>query len=149
MSWALLDFPEVGIVYDLLVEPGNSANVYAGTSRYGFYYSTDGGDTWQSANSGLPDTSWVSRILLSSAQVYIAVSGGGEGAVYESSRDSFQWEKLGAAGFEPVIYTANLSLKKNCVLAGAKGVYVFCYEKSLKRQVNLGSIECLLHSSQK
>ena len=54
VNWERLDFPEVGIVYDLLVNPLNSQIVYAGTWRYGFYFSTNGGTSWQSANAGLP-----------------------------------------------------------------------------------------------
>jgi photosystem II stability/assembly factor-like uncharacterized protein len=123
-NWERLDFPEVGIIYDLLVHPTQSNIIYAGTWFYGFFFSTDGGTSWQKVNAGLPDTSWVNKIVIAQGKVSIAANGGGYGSVYESSQDSYDWIKVGTVGFEPVIYTTNLSVKNNQIFAGAFGIYV-------------------------
>ncbi|MEE9465628.1 MAG: carboxypeptidase-like regulatory domain-containing protein [Candidatus Neomarinimicrobiota bacterium] len=123
-NWDRLDFPEVGIVYDLLVHPIYSTHVFAGTWRYGFYFSTNSGASWHQANSGLSDTSWVNKIFIASNKVYISANGGGNGTVYYSFQDSYYWIRLGKKSFEPGIYTANLSPRSNRLLIGAEGLYV-------------------------
>ena len=46
--WERLGFPDDGVeVWSLLVHPGNSRILYAGTSPVGVYRSDDGGDTWR------------------------------------------------------------------------------------------------------
>ncbi len=99
-SWKRLDFPEVGIVHDLLVHPAHPEIVYAGTWMYGFYFSNNGGTSWQKANLGLADTTSVRKIVLSPAgRIYIAANDMEKGAVYESVQDNIHWTMIGDHGF--------------------------------------------------
>ncbi len=120
-SWDRLDFPEVGIVNDLLVHPAHPEIVYAGTWRYGFYYSTNGGTTWENANTGLPDTVGVRRVQLSDAGIYIAANDMSKGAAYLRSQDG-RWTMVGAQTFVR-INTIAVS-RRGTVYAGALGIYV-------------------------
>src|SRR5688500_20395225 len=54
--WQRLAFPESGLqVWSILVHPGDSRRLYAGTSPLGVFRSDDGGDTWpRLPNAGQP-----------------------------------------------------------------------------------------------
>jgi photosystem II stability/assembly factor-like uncharacterized protein len=118
-NWKQLDFPEVGIVYDLLVHPVNSEIVYAGTWHYGFYFSKNGGTSWQSANTKLPNPTWVPKIVISQTHIYIAANG----AVYESSQNNISWRTIGNKSFEQGVNVVSYSAKQNRLLLGASGIY--------------------------
>jgi photosystem II stability/assembly factor-like uncharacterized protein len=131
-NWKQLDFPEVGIVYDLFVHPLNSKIVYAGTWRHGFYFSKNEGTSWQSANVGLPDPNWVHKIAISRTQIYIAANGGGMGAVYESSQNNINWKMVGNKSFEQGVNIVSYSAKRNRLLLGAPGIYALTIISNVK-----------------
>jgi len=121
-SWERMDFPEVGIINDLIVHPSHTNNVYTGTWRYGFYFSTNGGTSWENANTGLPDTVGVRRVQLSDAgHIYIAANDMGKGAAYLRSQDE-HWTMIGAQTFVR-INTIAVS-RRGAVYAGVSGIYV-------------------------
>jgi len=123
-SWERLDFPEVGIVHDLLVHPSYAQIVYAGTWYYGFYHTTNGGTSWLKANLGFADTISVRKIaLLSVKQIYIAANDMHKGAAYESNQDDIKWEIIGTYMFKEGINTLEVS-KQGAIFAGAYGIYV-------------------------
>jgi photosystem II stability/assembly factor-like uncharacterized protein len=55
-SWSRLNLPLASndLVIDLAIDPQDSGMVYAGTAAEGVFKSTDGGESWSLANSGLP-----------------------------------------------------------------------------------------------
>lgn len=124
-NWTRLNFPEVGIVYDLLVHPTNSETVYAGTWRYGFYFSRNGGSSWQSGNVGLPNPTWVHRIVVSQTHIYIAVNGGGFGAIYESLQNDINWRIVAKKSFVQGVNIVSYSTKQSKLFLGATGIYAF------------------------
>ena len=122
-SWKRLDFPEVGIVYDLLVHPAHSNIVYAGTWRHGFYFSRNGGANWQDANLGLPDTTTVLKIsALSTMKIYIAAKARQKGGVFTSDGDAIHWSLLGDHSFGVGASTITAT-PEVAILAGAAGIY--------------------------
>lgn len=122
-SWVRLDFPEVGIVNDLLVHPNHPGTIYTGTWLYGFYTSTDGGISWEEANTGLPDVAFVKKIALSSSgDLYIAVYDGENGSVYAASEDTFQWTALDDLMDQGIIHALTVT-SSGMILAGGKGIY--------------------------
>lgn len=121
--WNRLDFPEVGIVHDLLVNPSDLDIVYAGTWRYGFYLTTNAGTTWHSTNAGLPDTVSVRRISVSPGkEIYIAGNDMRKGAVYETAQDNIEWTMIGNATFERINTIAGS--KEGAIYGGATGIYM-------------------------
>ena len=127
--WERLDFPEVGIVYDLLVDPINSGTIYAGTWRHGFYLSTDGGDSWQEENVGFEDTVYVVKIgLLSDGELILAVFNQRKGAAYRSKLDNIEWSIVDTLIFWEGINTLFIS-DNDQVAVGARGIYLLSLEQ--------------------
>jgi len=122
-NWKQLDFPEVGIIYDLLVHPLNSEIVYAGTWYHGFYFSRNAGTSWQRANAGLPDTNSVRKIAVAKTKVYIAANDRKKGAIYESSQNNINWKMVGNKSFEQGVNFVSYSAKQSRLLLGAPGIY--------------------------
>ncbi|MFQ6608827.1 MAG: WD40/YVTN/BNR-like repeat-containing protein [Fidelibacterota bacterium] len=121
-SWQRLDFPEVGIVHDLLVHPSDSDIIYAGTWRTGFYSSNDGGITWQHTNSGLQDTTSVRKIVLSQNEIFIATNDRHKGAIYKSDPQDINWLMVGDQVFDQV-RTVSSVLDSNRIFVGVDGIY--------------------------
>lgn len=121
--WEKLSLPEVGIVEDVLVHPGDSEIVYVGTWRHGFYFSKNGGISWQSTNTGLLEPVAISKIVLASSKLYIAASDTNRGAVYESHQDTIAWKLVGQRWFNEGVRVVSHSAQRNKLLLGAFGVY--------------------------
>jgi photosystem II stability/assembly factor-like uncharacterized protein len=122
-NWKQLNFPDVGIVHDLLVHPLNSDIVYAGTWYHGFYFSRNAGTSWQRANAGLPDTNSVRKIVTAKTKVYIAANDRKKGASYESFQNNINWKMVGNKSFEQGVNFVSYSAKQNRLLLGAPGIY--------------------------
>src|SRR5215831_15584352 len=79
------------VVSFVAVDPKNSSTIYAATRR-GVFKSTDGGESWAGANSGLTDNN-VSMIVIdpvTPATLYAADAGG----IYKSLDAARSWNKL-------------------------------------------------------
>lgn len=125
VNWERLDFPEVGLVHDLIVHTTSSDTVYAGTWFYGFYQSTNSGISWYSENSGLSDTVSIRKIIKDSTTIYIAGNDMSIGAVYQSNQNNIIWVMIGNDGFEQGVNTINFLTNKNKILAGTSGIYSY------------------------
>src|SRR5437899_2516260 len=53
-SWTSIG-PDGGFIMALAIDPVTPATLYAGTYRGGVFKSTNGGESWIAANTGLPD----------------------------------------------------------------------------------------------
>ncbi|MFH0882251.1 MAG: YCF48-related protein [bacterium] len=91
-TWERLNFPELGVVYDLAYSNQHPKILCAGLMRHGFFYSLDDGQTWLKGNKGLSDTVTVSSISLAlDGKIYISANDIKKGAVYISSIDPIEW----------------------------------------------------------
>jgi photosystem II stability/assembly factor-like uncharacterized protein len=89
----------VSAVSFVAVDPKNSSTVYAATRR-GVFKSTDGGESWAGANSGLTDNN-VSMIVIdpeTPATLYAAAAGG----IYKSLDAAGSWNKLDTLPRKPI-----------------------------------------------
>ncbi len=123
-SWNRLNFPEVGIINDLLVHPDNSKTVYAGTWGSGFYISRNSGESWNVVNNGLLDTSQVLKIDVSHTQIYAAVSFRDTGVVFTSYQDNINWVVVGEHGFKQRIRSVKYIYGSEKLLMGSSGIYM-------------------------
>jgi len=74
------------------VDPANPSNVYAAAAEGGLYKSTDGGETWATADSGL-GALWVLGIAIDpsgTSTMYLATGGG----VYKSGDGAQSWSAI-------------------------------------------------------
>jgi hypothetical protein len=84
---------EGGAVYSLAVDPGNSNNVYAGTSSGKVYKSTDGGLGWSLSSVGLAGGAVYSMAIDPGNPSVIYA---GTDAVYRSINGGASWSTFGA-----------------------------------------------------
>ena len=95
-TWAS-SLPAVGIA-GLMVDPGNSAIIYAITQSNGIYRSLDGGKQWNTINRGLPlplRQSWF--LIIDPVNSETIYTGTGQG-VFISSDRGYSWHKFDAVG---------------------------------------------------
>lgn len=87
LKWQLVK--ELIDVYQLAIDPGNAAVMYAGSHREGIYKSLDGGTSWNGFNSGLSSKEvWsVAVDPHNSSVVYAATTGG----LYKSADAGSNW----------------------------------------------------------
>jgi photosystem II stability/assembly factor-like uncharacterized protein len=97
VTWSESRFKDIGVlatcVLALLVDPQNSANLYAAFQDGGVFKSTDAGATWNAANSGLsPDSPFNTVVALaidpSNPKTLYAVSFSG---VFKSNDAGMSW----------------------------------------------------------
>ena len=95
--------PPGGSVSTLLASPASSSVLYAGTPENGVFFSADAGQTWTSANNGLPPSSATGRQTLYT--VYALASGGqyvyaatAAGLFYSSAQGIPNWVPLAPTG---------------------------------------------------
>ena len=125
-TWNRLTFPEVGIIHDLDVHPGNPDVIYAGTWHYGFFRSQDEGVSWESCNQGLLDTTSVREIIVSpDNSIIIAANDMYKGAIYRSPNDSISWTMVDTS-FSGGVNTISLSNHGELYL-GKVGIYLLTY----------------------
>ena len=119
LHWQLTSLPEVGIVYDIKVDPILTNYVYCGTWQFGFYLSNNSGNTWEKFNNGLPDTSTVYEIQLENNRIFIVSNWGDSGGIYVKEK-SEDWHKIGINGGRVNTILTN----KNKIFAGCNGLYM-------------------------
>jgi photosystem II stability/assembly factor-like uncharacterized protein len=97
-SWQRMDIPELGISY-LLVDLFDSANIYAGVSRNGVYYSPNHGADWVAACSGFQGNFGEVKLAMNAERIYAATCGQDTSFVYYSPHDELHWKIVGNHGF--------------------------------------------------
>jgi len=81
------------IVTTLAFSASDLTIVYAGTSDYGVYKSTDGGQTWSPANLGMVDYN-ISALAVHPQNPNIVLAGSGDGALFKSDDGGQSWQNL-------------------------------------------------------
>jgi hypothetical protein len=118
-------------MYALAVDPQDSRTVYLSTVTKGLYKSTDGGETWNPASSGLPQTSngnYTSTSVIAvdpqnSGTVYAAPSGAG---VFRSTDGGASWTAANAGLTSLSISSLAVDVQNpNTIYAGTTGAGVF------------------------
>ena len=85
--------PLGGIITTLATDPASSATVYAGTAGGGIFKSTDAGQSWTAANSGLTDPEvTVVAIAPSSPETFYAGTAGS--GVFKSTAGGQSWSPV-------------------------------------------------------
>lgn len=83
--------PDSQSITSLALSSQSSPTLFAGSSGQGLYRSQDGGDTWNSVNSGLPSGITINGIVLDQTQpglVYLGTNAG----VFLSTSDGDHWQ---------------------------------------------------------
>lgn len=97
LSWSQVS-AQLTSVKTIVVDPNNSAIVYAGTNASGVYKSTDGGSSWKPINHCIPQDRcspttmndiWVTSIIVDSGTVYLGSSSG----LYKSVDGGANWSQ--------------------------------------------------------
>jgi photosystem II stability/assembly factor-like uncharacterized protein len=122
-SWVeLTNAPPHGLT--IAVDPNNPSVIYSGNRYYQgrFYKSADAGDTWLVKDSGIPQGSWPSSIVidLRDSSLYVAIP---EGGVFKSTDRADSWN-FSSQGMTGTIDIANLALHpalSDTVFAAVKG----------------------------
>ncbi|MBM4176222.1 MAG: T9SS type A sorting domain-containing protein [Ignavibacteria bacterium] len=101
----------------IAIDPTNPENIYAGTGEATYsgasYYgrgllkSTNGGATWQHITSGLPSSSYFSRIVIRPGNSIQLLAALGTSGLYRSTNSGVTWTQLLAGRCDDVIYTAS------------------------------------------
>ena len=86
----------VGPVYAMAIDPSNSSIMYTGSSTLGIYKTTDGGTSWNTANTGLLNTAVLSlAISASNPQIlYAGTNYGANDGVYKTTDGGGSWTRL-------------------------------------------------------
>ncbi len=86
----------VGPVYAMAIDPSNSSIMYTGSSTVGIYKTTDGGTSWNTANTGLLNTAVLSlAISASNPQIlYAGTNYGTNDGVYKTTDGGGSWTRL-------------------------------------------------------
>jgi photosystem II stability/assembly factor-like uncharacterized protein len=150
-DWDKLEtLPETPV--SLAVAPTNAQIIYAGTPSSGVYRSTDGGQSWESLNTGLDMAPGVAlritamvvdeqnpeRIIVATA--YGLGSKVAGGSVYESLNGGRQWAKRGEA--EDVV--EKLSINRGVVYAAtSKGLTPYGQPSENQRVIDIPALQPL------
>jgi len=84
--------PEGGIIEEVVVDPSNPSNVYAGTSVSGLFKSVDGGQSWSPINNGLTSPG-INALAVDPQNSAIVVATGSDGSYISRDSGTF-WTKL-------------------------------------------------------
>jgi len=127
-TWVCTNLPQMGgLVHDILISPLAPNEVLAGVSFAGVWKSSDAGQAWASDNTGIPDSSNVTKIAFSifDDAFYVVVSRNDEGGVYMRRRNDASWRKIGIEGLNQSYYYNDLVVDTNgrALYFGLKGVY--------------------------
>ncbi len=97
--------PEGGYINALAIDPATPDTLYAGIYRGGVFKSTNGGGSWEAANTGLPSNTDVRALAIDPATPATLYAGTNGGGVFKSTNGGGSWE------------AANTGLTNNVVLA--------------------------------
>ncbi len=92
-GWSPCRGPEGAVIDAIAIDPTNSEILYIGTDADGVYKSTDGGENWIAANSGITNNN-IRALKInpqSAATVYAATSSGG---VFRSTDGGGSWAEV-------------------------------------------------------
>ncbi len=99
----------------IAIDPGNSNIIYYGTGEASYsaasYYgrgllkSTDGGETWVSYTSGLPLSSYTSRIVIRPNHSMELLAAMGNGGLYRSTNSGLNWTLLVSGRCDDVVFS--------------------------------------------
>lgn len=98
-TWADITPPVPAVsITNLIIDPSNSANLYATTTQAAIYKSTDGGVSWISINttSGLPVKALVIDPITPTT-LYAAVATSNTGEIFKSEDSGITWTDINAA----------------------------------------------------
>ena len=83
--------PEGGNVHVLAIDPVTPTTLYAGFWYNGLYKSTNGGATWSTAETGLPDTFSIQDIAINPLNRNILYAGTNNSGIYKSTNGGVSW----------------------------------------------------------
>jgi photosystem II stability/assembly factor-like uncharacterized protein len=119
-SWIITGLTYKGIIYDIQLDPDSSKKIYAGTTSYGFYFSKDGGLTWEQNNKGLPNNASILKIqfLKDNNTPTIYINADASFGIYFLNKNA-EWESYGNVG------SWFIQIAKNKIYAGSyAGIYL-------------------------
>jgi len=128
-SWNVTGLGDNRIPHNLLIHPRNSQLIFAATGFRGVWKSSNGGETWNSFNEGLPDT--VSGIKLAmnseSFELYLIATAREGGWLYRRDNFDTQWTKMGINEIRTSYYYSDLELSplNRFLYLGIRGLYRF------------------------
>jgi photosystem II stability/assembly factor-like uncharacterized protein len=125
----------------LAIDPDSPGTVYT-ISSLGVFKSSDGGMSWNPANSGLPDWSrevgdccFRPRLAVdpqNSARVYLGIAIDGAGKVFQSSDGGASWIDSGLAVSPGGWWFGGLAISsKGTVYAGSRGQGAFAFSRAV------------------
>ncbi|MBK6283639.1 MAG: hypothetical protein IPF54_14215 [Draconibacterium sp.] len=92
-QWQKANLPASNAILSLAVDYSTSY-VYAGSAGNGVYLSTNTGDNWSTANTGLPANLNVWNILIRNKNIFLATNDG----IYSSANYGTSWQQAGLKG---------------------------------------------------
>ena len=96
--------------------------LFAMTQNMGLYYSSDIGNSWNSANTGLGNNIPMSDIVISQNKAYLATQGGG---IFVSDFPTFSWKSFNSGLNNFNVYSLCLTTKG--LIAGCENGYMYRY----------------------
>ena len=129
--------PTGGSITSIAVDPANSSTVYAGTDGGGIFKSSDGGQSWAAANSGLtdPDLNVVAIAPSSPETLYVGTDGSG---VFKSTDGGQTWSAINTGvTYRDIRALAVHPANSNIIYAG--GTFLF---KSINGGESWQTVNC-------
>jgi len=112
-------------VHSLVIDPAESATIYAGLARYGVYKSTDRARFWAPANAGLPLQGVVQSLAIAPSTpdtVYAATSSDG---VYKTTDGGGTWSAVNTGLGDPHVQSLAVDPSNPAILYAATSRGVF------------------------
>jgi len=116
---------KTGIFRGFLVDPNDSNTIYLGAEPGGFFISHDGGQTWQTSNSGMPPEIRVVDMVMdptNSQVIYLGTRGSG---VFLSQDGGNSWQALNQGLSMRELSSLTISKDGSVVYAATVGAGVF------------------------
>jgi hypothetical protein len=127
-TWISLG-PEGGEVESLVIDPSTPTTIYARTRNAGIFKSTNGGEAWNAANTGLTDV-WIGGLFMdpfSSSTLYALGD-----RIYKSTNGGLTWTEVPTIPLNPRISTLAIDPVTPSTL------YVITQEKKWIKSLNGG-----------
>lgn len=117
-NWTPLTDQEVSMAMgSIVVDPNNSNIIYAGTGEATYsgasYYgrgllkSTDGGNSWTNYTTGLPTSTYFSRLVIQPGNSQYLLAALGNAGLYRSTNGGVSWNALLGGRCDDVVYTSS------------------------------------------